>query len=233
MLMRLILIVSASVMLAAPMGASGVDVTGAWKLNRELSTPQTRAADRDDDGRGGAARPGGKGGGGGRVGGGGGRGGAGGGIGGFGGRGMGGGSAPKEEELRKVEAVRRRMSEVPERLIITRNGDAVTITDDFGRSYTLKADGKKQERVTGDGEFKSKTRFEAAQLIVEEDFGGPKVTTTYTPTLEGGEIRRLEVSLKAEGMPGAGRERLARRQGNAGGRSGPPEIRRIYESEAR
>jgi hypothetical protein len=79
---------------------------------------------------------------------------------------MGGGTAPKEEELRKVEAVRRRMSEVPERLIITRNGDAVTITDDFGRSYTLKADGKKQERVTGDGEFKSKTRFEAAKLIV-------------------------------------------------------------------
>ena len=183
-----ILTLAAGLILSAPMGAADVDVTGAWKLNRELSTPQARAGGRDDDGRGGVARPGAQ-----AVAR---RGGAGGGIGGFGGRGgMGGGSAPKEEELRKVEAVRRRMSEVPERLIITRSGDVITITDDFGRSYTLKADGKKQERVTGDGEFKSKTRFEAAKLIVEEDFGGPKVTTTYTPTLVGGEIRRLEISL--------------------------------------
>jgi hypothetical protein len=121
---------------------------------------------------------------------------------------------------------------VPLRLLITRSGDNVTIVDELGRSYTLKADGKKQERVTGDGEFTSKTRFEAATLVVEEDFGGPKLITTYTPVLEGGELLRLEVVLKAENMPGAARERLEARRG-AGGGSGPPEIRRLYNAEER
>ena len=225
-----------SVLVTAPLPAADVAVTGAWKLNLELTPmPSQGAAERRPEGD----RPGGMGGRGG-GGGGGGRGGAGGrggGAGGFGGRGgMGGGAdRPGEEEMRKVTVVRRRLSEVPERLIISRNGHSVTITDGFGRSYQLNADGKKQQRVTGDGEFKSKARFEGARLIVEEDFDGPKLATTYTPLLEGGEIRRLEVKLKIEGLPGAGRDRLAARngQGGRGGRGGPSEVTRIYDAESR
>jgi hypothetical protein len=74
----------------------------------------------------------------------------------------------------------------------------VTITDGFGRSWTLNSDGKKQERVTGEGEFSSKTHFEGAKLIVEDDFKGPKVITIFEPTLEGGEISRLIVTLTVE-----------------------------------
>jgi hypothetical protein len=94
---------------------------------------------------------------------------------------------------------------------------------------TLKADGKKQERVTGDGEFTSKTRFDGTKLVIEDDFGGPKLTTTYTPILEGGEILRLQVTLKPDNLPGAGRERLA----NRGGQGGPTTITRVYNADAR
>jgi hypothetical protein len=66
---------------------------------------------------------------------------------------------------------------------------------------------------------------------VEEDFGGPKLTTTYTPILEGGEIARLEVTLKTDNMPGAGRERLESR-GGVGTRD-PAGFKRIYDSEKR
>ena len=221
-------------LLTSPLPAAELEVTGAWKLNRELTTLPSQGTDeRRPEG----GRPGGMGGRGG-GGGGGGRGGAGGrGGGGFGGRGGigGGGDRPGEEEMRKVAVVRRRLSEVPERLIISRDGHSVTITDGFGRRYQMNADGKKQQRVTGDGEFKSKTRFEGARLIVEEDFDGPKLVTTYTPLLEGGDIRRLEVKLKVEGLPGAGRDRLAARSGQAGagGRGGPPEVTRIYDAESR
>ena len=84
--------------------------------------------------------------------------------------------------MRQAQVIRRRLSEIPLRLIISRNGDSVTIVDEIGRSQTLKADGKKQDRLTGDGEFTSKARFEGAKLVVEEDFGGPKLITTFTPT---------------------------------------------------
>jgi len=105
----------------------------------------------------------------------------------------------------------------------------VTITDGFGRSWTLNSDGKKQERVTGEGEFSSKTHFEGAKLIVEDDFKGPKVITTFEPTLEGGEISRLIVTLTVENM-----QRGGGRGGPEGGeRHGPPELKRVYDAEAR
>jgi hypothetical protein len=213
-------LIAGLVVLSPPVDAAGLDVTGAWKLNRDLTTApaegdraQQPAGGRRGLGGGGAGRRGGFGG-----------------AGGVGGRaglgGMGGGASPSEEELRKVEVVRRRLSDVPALLVISRDGDKVTVTDGFGRSYALKADGKKQERVTGDGEFKSKTRFDATRLIVEEDFGGPKVITTYTPLLDGGEVRRLEVRVRAEGLPGAGRDRVQ-------GRGGPRESVRVYDADVR
>ena len=134
--------------------------------------------------------------------------------------------------MHRAQVIRRRLSEIPLRLIISRNGDSVTIVDEIGRSQTLKADGKKQDRLTGDGEFTSKARFEGAKLVVEEDFGGPKLVTTFSPLLEGGELPRLEVTMKAENMPGAARARLGRRGGSSE-RPDPPGIRRVYDAEAR
>lgn len=197
--------------------AAELTVIGAWTLNKDLTSMPDGDARRPAEGtrRGG---PGGRGGGG-----------RGGGIGGR--SGFGGGNGPNEDEMHKVEVIRRRFTEMPLRLVITRNGDSVTIVDEIGRSQSLKADGKKQARVTGDGEFTSKTRFDGAKLVVEEDFGGPKLTTTYTPVLEGGEIARLEVTLQTDNMPGAGRERLQAR-GSAGPRD-PAGFKRVYDSEAR
>ena len=179
---------------APPAQETKVEIAGAWVLNHELTTiPQPGEMTRDPEGRrrqgGGFGGPGG-----------GGRGGFGGGLGRPGG--MGGGMGrPSDDERRKMEVVRRRLTDVPERLIVVREADSVSITDGNGRRMNYKTNGKKQDQLTGDGEFTSKTHFEGARLIVEEDFGGRKLTTTYTPTMEG-ETRRLEVIVKPEGEIG-------------------------------
>jgi hypothetical protein len=191
--------------------AAELTIAGPWTLNKDLSTIQDeRETPRAPRGGGGRTA-------------------------GLGGRGslLGlGGNSPADDEMHKAQVIRRRMSEVPLRLIISRDGNSVTIVDEIGRSQTLKADGKKQDRLTGDGEFTSKARFEGAKLVVEEDFGGPKLITTFTPLLEGGELPRLEVTLNAENMPGASRARLGQRAGSTE-RPDRPGIRRVYDAEAR
>ena len=144
-----------------------------------------------------------------------------------------GGGAPSEADMHRMEAVRARLTEIPERLIITQAQGSVTIADGFGRTATLKTDGKKQQRVTGEGEFNSKTHFDGTKLVVEDDFDGPKVTTTYEPILEGGEINRLVVTIKVENMPGAGRARLEGRGQPGADRQARPEVRRVYDAEAK
>ena len=199
--------------------AAPLDVAGAWKLNRELSSLPPAG----QEGRPPGGRPSGGGGRGGR-----------GGFGGFGGLGGGGTGQPNEDEMHKREVVRRRLFEFPERLIIVRDGHTVSISDGYGRHLSFTADGKKQQQVTGDGEFKTKTHFEGANLVIEEDFGGPKVTTTYTPVLDSGEILRLEVTLKIDGAREGGASGMGR--GGAGGGSGPggpPPLKRVYDSEGR
>jgi len=186
-------------------------VQGEWSLNREL-TPA--APSRGDDVR----RPVGRrppgGGSGGFPGG-------GGGGGGFGGGPPGGRPGPSEKDMRKMEAVRRRIEEVPQRLVIFIDGMRVQLVDELGRATNLVADGKKQERVTGDGEFKSVTRLEGARLVVEEDFGGPKVTTTYERLASDGESR-LQVTLQIDGMPEG--------RGGRGDQTAKVPITRIYDS---
>lgn len=86
---------------------------------------------------------------------------------------------PSDKVMHTMTVVRRRLTDAPERLVITRSADSVTITDGDGRRTTLRTDGKKQDRLTGDGEFKSKTHFEGPRLIVEDDFDGTKVTRVY------------------------------------------------------
>lgn len=192
---------------------AGATVQGDWTLNRELTPAPPK---RDDDVR----RPEGRrppGGGGGFPGGGGLPGG-----GPPGGGGPGGGPrGPSEKEMRKLEAVRRRIEEVPQRLVISIDGTRVQVVDEFGRFTNLVADGKKQDRLTGDGEFKSVTKLEGGRLVVEEDFGGPKVTTTYE-RLTGDGQNRLQVTLQIEGMPEG--------RGGRGDHSSRAPITRIYDA---
>jgi len=155
-----------------------------------------------------------------------------GGFGGFGGGrgGMGPGMAggPSEDDMRRMRVIGRRLAEAPERLVIVRNGDRVTLTDEDGRSTTYAANNKKEERVTGDGEFTSKSHFEDQVLVVEEDFGGGvKLTTRYAPvTSEGRE--RLEVTLEPSGLRRGPRMRERDDAGNGPGRG----VTRVYERQA-
>ena len=222
--MRIIAALLVALLFQSGSFAAELTVVGAWTLNRELTTVPERDERQPPEGR-----RGGRGGGGG----GGGRGGGIGGRGGIGGPGGFGGGAPSEADMHRMDAVRARLTEIPDRLIITKTPTSVTIVDGFGRTATLKTDGKKQPRLTGEGEFNSKTHFDGVKLIVEDDFDGPKVTTTYEPILDGGEINRLVVTIKIENMPGAARARLEGRGRPDGGRQASPEVRRIYNAEAK
>jgi len=161
-----------------------------------------------------------------------------------------GGNGPSDAELHKREAVRERLTTIPDRLIITRTATTVTIADGLGRTATLKTDGKKQPRVTGEGEFTSKAHFDGEKLVVEDDFGGPKVTTTFEPTLERGELARLIVTVSLdsqqgghggpEGHGGSGGRGGSGGHGGSAGHGAPQdehrsgqEARRVYDAEAR
>jgi hypothetical protein len=200
------------------------DIAGAWILNRELTTvpprgEMDRAADGERRGGSGGYGPGG---------------GRGGGFGGMGRGGMGGGMGrPSDDERRKMEVVRRRLTEIPDRLIVVRDAQSVSITDGNGRRVNYKVDGKKQDQFTGDGEFTTKTRFDGNRLIVEEDFGRRKLITTYSPVLDGDKAR-LEVTVKPEGgkEPAAGRGGMSRSSGDQSN-TPPREFKRVYDLEAR
>ena len=185
--------------------AAELSIVGAWVLNKDL-TPMPDAQNRPEDG----ARRGARGGGG--------RGGFSG-LGGFGGGG--GPHEPSEAQIHKMEALRDRLSDIPERLTITRSDTTVTIVDSFGRTITLKTDGKKQPRLTGEGEFNSKSHFDGASLLVDDDFNGPKVTTTFEPILDRGEIRQLKVTIHVEGMGGGGGGGRSSSEHSASAHGGP------------
>lgn len=192
-------------------------IAGAWRLNPELGTPLPPGGSGERPrGRG----PGGGPPGGGRAGG-----------GGMGIPGM--GRGPSEEDLRRMRVIGRRLTEPPASLVIVRDGTRVIVTDGDGRSVTYIADGRKEARVTGDGEFTSRARFEGDALIVDEDFGGGvKLTTRVAPTLSE-ERQRLEVTLKAAGLPKPPRPPGGSRDADAaedGAPRGPRDnATRIYE----
>jgi hypothetical protein len=113
----------------------------------------------------------------------------------------GGGAAPRinEKDVRRARVARDRLTDVIDRFSIVIDGTMLSIVDGLGRVTKLRADGKRQERVTGDGEFISTTRFDGDRLIVEDDFGRPKIITTYEPLIDGS-TRRLQVTVRVEGL---------------------------------
>ena len=125
----------------------------------------------------------------------GGRGGMGGGMpGGMGGFGSRGGD---RDEMRRSGRIMQDLVKAPEGLTIVRDGPAVIVTTSDGRSVKLMTDGKEQERLSGDGMIKSKTRWNGEQLVVEEKIqDGPKVTRTYMVSADN---RQLILITRIEG----------------------------------
>jgi hypothetical protein len=176
------------------------DLTGAWKLNPELTQRPERP---DENGSGGHRRGGG--GGGGRAPGGGGGGGMGGmggghrggGMGGGGGYGGGGGqSKSNTEEMAKLRESMRLATLIPERLTIVKSYNGFTVTDNDGVSFTLTADGKSIKSDAGAVKVETKVKWDEAVLVVERKFdGGVKATDRYWVTEA---PRQLVIASKVE-----------------------------------
>ena len=176
-------------------------VQGEWSLNRELTAPPPDLGElprrpESRSGRGGFT---------GRL----------------GGDAIEGRRVPSENTIRQFKAIRRRIEEVPQRLVITVEGTRVQIADEIGRVTLLIANGKRQDRLSGDGEFRSITRLDASRLVVEEDFDGPTVSTTYR-RVSHDEHSRLHVTLHIERMPAEHGSRDTRRA--------PFAVARVYDA---
>lgn len=113
-----------------------------------------------------------------------------------------GSGGPSEDDMRRLRVIMRRVTEPPASLVIVRDAAKVIVTDGDGRTVSYIADGRKEDRLTGDGEFTSRAKFEGQVLVVQEDFGGGVKLTTRLAPIESENRPRLEVTLKAEGLPG-------------------------------
>jgi hypothetical protein len=140
------------------------------------------------------------------------------------------GRGPSDSDLRRMQVIQRRLFETPQTLTIVRDSARITFTDGEGRTLTLLADGKKQQRVTGDGEFESRAHFEGEVLVLEEDFGGGvKLLTRFAP-IASDEEPRLEVTMKASGGP----KPPTRTERDGEGSRGPTDgATRVYDRQPR
>ena len=172
---------------AAPGRLSGEpaqpDLTGAWKLNPELSQTPGQRSEEAGARSGGRRGPGGGMPGGGMPGGGMGGGGRGpGGMGG-GGYGGGGGSRPDPEAMAKTREAIRLATLRAERLTIVRNASGFVVTDGEGVSQTLTPDGKTTKADVGALTVQTKVKWDDSALVVERKFeGGVKVTDRFWVT---------------------------------------------------
>lgn len=108
---------------------------------------------------------------------------------------------PSEDEMRRMRVIMRRVTEPPASLVIVRDGLKVVLTDGDGHTVTYLTDGRKEDRLTGDGEFTSRAKFEGDVLVIDEDFGGGVKLNTRVAPIVSENRERLEVKLKAAGLP--------------------------------
>jgi hypothetical protein len=144
-------------------------LTGAWKLNRDLTYDMGRLMKDLEAARAKAAKEGKKG--------------KEGEEGKEGARtameGTGGQGAPTEEQKKRMQQVRALM-EPPEQLTISDEGAFVSITDDKGRVRRYATDGRKEKQKTEAGEIEIKARWKGETLDVETDLSnGLQVFETY------------------------------------------------------
>jgi hypothetical protein len=206
---------------SAAQDAGPANLSGAWKLNPEASTQMPEPSERPDGGQR-------RGGGGGSTDGRGGRGGPGGMMGGLG--------RPSEDDLIKMQAFMRRLREAPERLTIVKDVAPATrfaFTEGTGSHWAVTAGGKKEVRLTGEGELELTAKYEGDALVVVESLDKRSITYRYR-VLREGDRDLLEVTLTPKGARPGGRGGGGRP--DAGGGSGgeqrlpaPPAIVRIYD----
>jgi hypothetical protein len=193
----------------AATGQRPAPIVGSWTLNKDLTDKPAAAGGRGDEGggsRGGMGGGGGIGGRGGTGGGGigGGIGGGGGGMGGGGSRGgMGGGGGMEggrggdPEKMKRTRSLVNDIARPAAGWTIVQDGARVLFTNSDGRTEKYTTDSKEEERLTGDGVIKSKTRWNGDQLIIEAKYqDGPKVTRTFTVSSD---LRQLIIHIKVEG----------------------------------
>ena len=174
-------------------------IAGAWTMN-EASGPLPPRGDNDpgDPGNAGGRR--------------GNRGRGYGGHGGFGGGGMGRGGGMRGErqnpdEIARMRAAMRDLTDPSEHLTITQTDSMIVITGADGRTTRLSPDGKKiKDENTG---VERKTKWDGARLVSEVSGLGPgKATQTFTVDPESHQLR---ITVQIEGRGG--------RSGNASPRS--------------
>jgi len=160
-------------------------LTGAWRLNNDLSD---RAPERGDE-----AERGRRGRGAGGVRGGGGRGGMG-----RGGMGRGGARGDDREAMARVRDAMRDIVEAPERLTITETESMVVVTSGDGRTTRLSTDGSK---VKDDNtKIERRTKWDGNKLVSEiSGAGRGKIVQTYSVDPES---RQLRITLQMDGPRG-------------------------------
>jgi hypothetical protein len=161
-----------------------VDITGAWKLNTDLTTVAAGASDRPPFGD--RRAP------------------LGGGPAGMGGVGHGpataggysGGGRADPEDAAKAREGLRLATLTSDRLTIVRKGNAYVVTDANGTSHTWTADGKTTTSEVGALTVETKIKWDGPALVVERKFeGGVKATDRYTVS---GTPRRLVIASKVQ-----------------------------------
>jgi len=148
-------------------------IAGQWHFNKELSTPPP-ADSPDDSASGGNRGPSGRGGFGGGFGGR--RGGFGGGRGGN----YGGGAQANSDDMLKMRALTRELTDAPQLLTIVVAPDSINFTDEHGGSHKFRTDGKKEEIDFAPGtKIDTKTKWDGDTLSQEFAIGRLKLTETY------------------------------------------------------
>ena len=194
------LVVSAHAQTPAP---AKPDLSGIWKINAQLSDQTPGPPDSSGgSNQGGGAQPGGPGGGGY----GGGFGGRGGGFGGRGGGrgGMGGGGAQRDpEQMKKMRDFMQAVMAAPAGVTIVQQDKEISFTDDQGQVTKITPDGKEEKHVFGSETGKTKTKWNADQLVMEITAagfdGGPKITRTYSVSQGQDGARELRVVTNIQG----------------------------------
>ena len=196
---------------AADQNKDGVDLTGRWQLNKDLSDkpPQPGEGAGDASGRRSGGGPRGGPGGGGFPG-----GGmpAGGFPGGMGGGREGGGTRPNPEDMEQMRAAMRSVADAPAEMVVTRAGEEVVFTASGSGDVTrLRVNGQKRKTTAGGFQHDVKASYKDDSLVVESSFGPMTIVDTWRLGSEGRQLIRVT---KMEGG-----------RGPAGNR----EVRRIYE----
>lgn len=174
-------------------------LSGAWSMNKSLSTaPGSVGMPDDDDGMRGPGRRGGGPGGGGP---GGGMGGRGGGFPGGGGGGMRG--RPDDGRRREDMAARRELMhelmQLPPRVTIAQDGDKVTFIEPDGVVRTFLANDKTEKHQLQNGTIETKSRWDADALVMElKASGGMTITRRFEVR---GDPRQLEVTTTMDRGP--------------------------------